>query len=390
MNDDVRVRRVAQLVGARGDSALSELLEASLEEQAIAPPYPAVSKLRHSQQHSPVSVEVCAGAGGQALGLEQAGFEHSALIEIDSDAARTLRFNRPKWDVRVQDLNSFDGKEFVGIDLFAGGLPCPPFSVAGKMLGENDERNLFPAALRLIDEIRPKAILIENVRGIFERSFDQFRSGVIERLSLLGYEAKWKLLNSSELGVPQLRPRAILVALTRSISDRFDWPMPAKSEALTVGDVLYDLIAARGWLGAKEWRALANKIAPTIVGGSKKHGGPDLGPTRAKRAWAELGVDAHGVADDAPDQQFTGKPRLTVRMIARLQGFPDSWAIVGRKTSAYRQIGNAFPPPVAKAVGERILRSLPSRGVIVNCKPATSNVALTKRTTRRHSLRSAT
>jgi DNA (cytosine-5)-methyltransferase 1 len=115
-------------------------------------------------------------------------------------------------------------------------------------------------------------------------------------------------------------------------------------------------MSSRGWPGADAWSRQANKIAPTIVGGSKKHGGPDLGPTRARAAWKELGVDGLGIADDIPGPTFPiGRlPKLTVRMVARLQGFPDSWEIVGRKTAAYRQVGNAFPPPVAKALGAAI------------------------------------
>ena len=121
------------------------------------------------------SVEVCAGAGGQALGLEAAGFSHEAVVEIEKDFCATLRLNRPAWNVIEQDLNVFDGRPYKGIDLFAGGLPCPPFSIAGKQLGENDERNLFPVALRLIDEIRPRAIMIENVRGFLGAVFEDYR-----------------------------------------------------------------------------------------------------------------------------------------------------------------------------------------------------------------------
>ena len=102
----------------------------------------------------------------------------------------------------------------------------------------------------------------------------------------------------------------------------------------------------------------ASEIAPTLVGGSKKHGGPDLGPTRAKKAWATLGVDGMGIADDAPTPEFFGMPRLTVRMAARIQGFPDDWQFAGGKTAAYRQIGNAFPPPVAHAVATQVRRCL--------------------------------
>lgn len=97
-------------------------------------------------------------------------------------------------------------------------------------------------------------------------------------------------------------------------------------------------------------------MAPTIVGGSKKHGGPDLGPSRARKAWAQLGVNGGTIADLAPDRDFTEIPKLTVRMVARIQGFPDDWHFTGRKTAAYRQVGNAFPPPVAEAVGRSIMQ----------------------------------
>ena len=119
-----------------------------------------------------------------------------------------------------------------------------------------------------------------------------------------------------------------------------------------------DLMQADGWHGAEQWRKHACEIAPTLVGGSKKHGGPDLGPTRAKKAWAAIGVDGMGIANEAPQPDFIGMPRLTVRMAARIQGFPDHWQFSGKKTAAYRQIGNAFPPPVACAVGEQIRLAL--------------------------------
>ena len=154
------------------------------------------------------SVEMCAGAGGQALGLERAGFSHEGLIEIDKHACTTLRLNRPKWKVYEEDLEEFDGRPFKGIDLLAGGLPCPPFSVAGKQLGKKDERNLFPAAIRLIDEIRPRAVMIENVRGILGTVFADYRDYIASQLKKLGYEAEWRLVNASEFGVSQVSPRA--------------------------------------------------------------------------------------------------------------------------------------------------------------------------------------
>lgn len=304
------------------------------------------------------SLEICAGAGGQALGLEQAGFEHVALVEIEPPACATLRLNRPQWNVVQGDLCEFDGRPYKGIDLLAGGVPCPPFSKAGKQLGADDERNLFPEAIRLVDECRPQAVMLENVRGLLDTVFDEYRLQIMNDLKKLGYIAEWRLLNASDFGTPQLRPRVVFVALKKSASTFFNWPSARIEPPPTVGESLYDLMAADGWRGAKEWRERANDIGPTLVGGSKKHGGPDLGPTRSKKAWAALGVDGMGIADALPTKDFVGMPRLTVRMAARIQGFPDHWQFSGKKTAAYRQIGNAFPPPVACAVGQQIMAAL--------------------------------
>lgn len=307
------------------------------------------------------SIEFCAGAGGQALGLERAGFEHAAVVEIEADFCKTLRLNRPQWDVRCADMNAFDGQPFEGVDLLAGGLPCPPFSVAGKQLGKLDERNLFPAAIRLIDEIKPKAVMIENVRGFLSPVFEEYRLHLKAAFKKLGYVADWRLLNASDFGVPQLRPRVVIVALKEDYADSFEWPEVLPQNPPTVGEVLKEMMAANGWVGAARWASGANDIAPTIVGGSKKHGGPDLGPTRARKAWAALGVEGRTVAEHAPDADFCGMPRLTVAMVARLQGFPPEWQFYGRKTTAYRQVGNAFPPPVACAVASKISEAIAIR-----------------------------
>jgi DNA (cytosine-5)-methyltransferase 1 len=304
------------------------------------------------------SLEICAGAGGQALGLERAGFEHLAVVELDAHACTTLRHNRPQWTVLEEDLHGFDATPYHGVDLFAGGVPCPPFSKAGKQLGYLDDRDLFPVALRLIKECDPKAVLLENVRGLLDPVFADYRADIQSQLEDMGYRVFWRLHHASDFGVPQLRPRTLLVALKEEYADSFEWPEPRKRKAPTVGQTLRKAMAAAGWKGAEEWSLKANRIAPTLVGGSKKHGGPDLGPTRARAAWAVLGVDGKGLADAPPAPDHEGMPRLTVEMAARIQGFPSSWTIVGKKTNAYRQVGNAFPPPVAEAVGKAIATAL--------------------------------
>ena len=305
------------------------------------------------------SVEICAGAGGQALGLERAHFEHIAAVEVESVACETLLANRPLWNVINRDVRQLDASAYKGVDLFAGGVPCPPFSIASKQLGAEDARDLFPVALDLVEEVQPKAVLLENVPGLAAPRFAAYRVKIRTRLEDLGFRVFWQPINAKDFGVPQLRPRFVLVALKREFAGAFRWPAPT-AEPPTVGEVLFEQMASRGWTGARDWARRANRIAPTLVGGSKLHGGPDLGPTRSRQAWAELGVDGLGVANEPPDRNFPsdGRPKLTVQMAALLQGFPPEWRFSGKKTAQYRQVGNAFPPPVAAALGNAIRAAL--------------------------------
>ncbi|MEU4572560.1 DNA (cytosine-5-)-methyltransferase [Nonomuraea sp. NPDC023979] len=332
-------------------------------------------------------VEICAGAGGQSLGLERAGFRHRLAVELDEQAAETLRHNLVKVfgyaeneareTVRTGDVADIPGvwkpDEFEGVDLLAGGVPCPPFSIAGKQLGATDERDLFAWAVELCGQIKPKALLLENVKGLSGSRFTAYRQRVLDRLKDHGYIAEWKLLQADDYGVSQLRPRFVLVALRPEYAEYFEWPQPHAERPPMVGELLKDLMAQGDWPEEKleEWVKGASKIAPTIVGGSKKHGGADLGPSRAKAAWEAMGVDAKGVANGPPgpgNPRVAGAihPMLTVEMVARIQGWhgPDfeQWEFLGKKTSRYRQIGNAFPPPVAKALGDAIRKALRQEG----------------------------
>lgn len=304
------------------------------------------------------SIEICAGAGGQAIGLERAGFDHLALVEIEPLACQTLKKNRPLWNVIEANVRQFSASKYNGADLLAGGVPCPPFSIAGKQLGQLDERDLFPEAIRLAKECNPKVIMLENVRGILDIKFKEYRRHILNELYKLGYQCDWRLVNASDFGVSQLRPRAILVGFKKEYFDYFEWPLKNKILPLSVGELLYEEMSSLGWENADNWKLIANKIAPTLVGGSKKHGGADLGPTRAKQAWAALGVNGGGLANDPPANGFKAMPKLTLKMAALVQGFPKEWEFVGKKTPAYRQVGNAFPPPVAAAIGTSIINAL--------------------------------
>jgi DNA (cytosine-5)-methyltransferase 1 len=264
-----------------------------------------------------------------------------------------------------------NGLDYAGIDLLSGGVPCQPFSVAGKRLGSEDERDLFPEALRLVVEARPRAVMLENVPGLGHDDFEPYRESIVSTLRSLGYWVQWDRIVASDHDVPQFRPRLSLVAILQAWAYGFHWPVPSTSPAPTVGNVLYDLMAAEGWKGADKWRQGAQRVGWTLSGGAKTGGGPDLGPTRAKESWPLIGVNPKGIADGPPgvtgsqprgqgkfiDANETG-PMLTVPMAALLQGFTPDYEFIGGKTSQYRQVSHAFPPPCARALGESIAAAL--------------------------------
>ena len=304
-------------------------------------------------------LELCAGAGGMALGLDWAGFRHAALTDNDADCCATLRRNCPDWNVAQANIRNADVRPYYGADLVAGGVPCQPFSVAGRQEGQGDSRDLFEVALSVIQEVEPKAVMLENVRGFLSPKFGDYRKQILDWLHDLGFEMRTGLLNAKDFGLPQNRPRAFIVGLRPEYSRAFEMPKPQLLK-VSVGDLLHPEMASGGWEGAGEWRRNAAGIAPAIAAGSDKHtGGADFsGGSSARKAWKKLGVNAASVAEHAPAPGFTGMPRLTLPMCARVQGFPADWEFTGDKRSKCRQIGNALPPPLAFAVAQSITRAL--------------------------------
>ncbi|WP_327577728.1 DNA cytosine methyltransferase [Streptomyces sp. NBC_00145] len=315
-------------------------------------------------------VDVCAGAGGLALGLEQAGFEPRLLLDDDKHAITTLRTNRPQWNVLHTDLLDFDPSEHpesYDVDLLAAGLPRVKSSATARRADSHAEERLLEATIYLVHAIRPRAVLIENVPGLARSGeYQRFRDFAQAELAHLEYEFSWFVMNAVDFGVPQNRKQGVLVAIEQRSAGAFQPPTPAVQEPTTVGAALGPSMASRGWLDAARWAAQAGQPAPTLVGGSKNRGGADLGPTGAKRKWATMGVDGHTLGDEIPGPEFVWDPemgrgsmvKITPEQAALLQGFPESWEISGRKTPRYRQVGHATPPPVGQALGRAVAEAL--------------------------------
>ncbi|WP_301851173.1 DNA cytosine methyltransferase [Rhodococcus pyridinivorans] len=315
------------------------------------------------------SLVVCAGAGGMAQGLERAGFDPVLTLDNRKEACDTLRFNRPDWHVLQMELQDFDPIEqgIPEIDLLAAGLPRLRGSAsASRVVDPETDFDLVKATVWLSHAVRPRAILLDNVPDLVTADvYAELRSFVQAELEHLGYRVGWHVVNAVDYGVPQDRKHGILIALPPHVFERFVIP-PTVEPRRTVGEVLRESMRTGGWSRADEWAALANRPAPTLVGGSWDRGGADLGPTGSKRKWEQMGVDGGTVADAVPTIDFAWNPvgdrservRLTVAQAAILQGFPEDWRVAGLKTARYRLIANAMPPPLAHALGSAIADAL--------------------------------
>ncbi|MGW1886547.1 DNA cytosine methyltransferase [Streptomyces sp. NPDC001970] len=320
------------------------------------------------------SLEICAGAGGLAMGLEAAGFDPVALIEQNRHACDTLRANRLGWKVLEMDFRDFVAQEHPyahDVDLISAGLPRVKSPAAVKRAEDRYERELLEATMWLVAEVQPRALLIENVPALVsDDAFADIREFVRLELEHLGYTLQWRVLDASGFGLAQDRKLGLLVALRGDAAAGFRWPEPLSTPAPTVGAVLWKSMGARGWRGASAWAAQADRTAPAIVGGSERRGGADLGPTGTKRAWARMEINGSSIGDEVPGPDFLWEPggdvkqmpKLTVEQVALLQGFPPHWRLLGGKTARYRQLGHASPPPVARALGERLVAALAPKG----------------------------
>ncbi|MFB8175164.1 DUF6339 family protein [Streptomyces sp. NPDC055966] len=310
------------------------------------------------------SLEICAGAGAQALGLERAGFDPVMLIESKADACFSIGLNRPDWDIVCMDVLQFLPSmrpDVMGVDLVSGGLPRVKSLATIGRTEDTEERWVLRAAISLACEIKPKAVLFENVPDLVaDPAFETDRAWIENELLNAGLRSSWMVLNAADFSVPQNRKSGFLIALQDPYFARFAWPTPNGAPAPTVGQVLGLSMSARNWPGAGQWIEKADRIAPALVGGSDRRGGADLGPTGSKKAWAALGVNGNSLGDEPPGPDFPvgDEPKLTIEQAAMIQSFPSDWKLHGGKTSRYRQVGHAMPPPLATAVGLAIAAAL--------------------------------
>jgi DNA (cytosine-5)-methyltransferase 1 len=328
------------------------------------------------------SLELFAGAGGLAIGLEQAGFSPVALNEIDKDACKTLRRNRPHWNVIEGDVCSIDFTPFKGIDFLSGGFPCQAFSYAGKQRGFEDTRGtMFFEFARAIKETQPKVFMGENVRGLLEHDNGETLKTIKQVLTDLGYTlVPPKVLKAIFYKVPQKRERLVFIGVRNDLASSlsFQWPSPYSHimvlrDALKAGDLYpVDVPQSDGQKYPKRkseilsavpqggyWRDLPDDLQREYMQGSYFLGGGKTGMAR-RLSWDSPSL----TLTCAPAQKQTERCHpeetrpLTVREYARIQTFPDDWQFAGSTSSQYKQIGNAVPVNLALAVGRSLIRLL--------------------------------
>ena len=328
-------------------------------------------------------LELFAGAGGLAVGMEKAGLKCVALNEIDKWACNTLRKNRPNWNVLEGDIKSFSFKEFKNkVDIVTGGFPCQAFSYAGKKLGLSDARGtLFYEFARAVTEVNPPICIGENVRGLLSHDNGKTLQGMISILDEIGYNVvPVQVLKAINYNVPQKRERLILVGIRKDIDINYEYPKPFKKvynlkDALKKGELfecdvpisegskypkskvdVLNLVPQKGY-----WRDLPLDIQKEFMGGSFHLGGGKTGIAR-RIGWDEPCLTL--TCSPAQKQTERCHPEetrpFTIREYARIQTFPDDWKFEGSVAQQYKQIGNAVPVNLGKEVGYSIIKFLNS------------------------------
>ncbi|OAV04952.1 DNA-cytosine methyltransferase [Moraxella catarrhalis] len=328
-------------------------------------------------------LELFAGAGGLAIGMEQAGFHSVMLNELDKYACKTLRKNRPNWNVVEGDISQIDFKKYHNqIDILSGGFPCQAFSYAGKKLGFEDTRGtLFFEFARAVKETNPKVFLAENVRGLLTHENGKTLEIISQIINELGYVlVAPRVLKAMFYKVPQKRERLFLIGIRKDLADKvnFHWPSPYHRilnlrDALKKGELypndvpisggqsypkrkaeIMDLVPAGGY-----WKDLPDELQREYMKKSYFLGGGKTGMAR-RLSWDEPSL----TLTCAPAQKQTERCHpdetrpLTVREYARIQTFPDNWVFEGSQTAQYKQIGNAVPVNLAYAIGRSLVRLL--------------------------------
>jgi DNA (cytosine-5)-methyltransferase 1 len=326
------------------------------------------------------AIDLFAGAGGLSLGLETAGFDIGAAVELDAAACATFRAHHPAARVMQEDIATIDFRAMRGsFGLVAGGPPCQPFSVGGKRLAAADPRNGVPQFVRAVGELRPAAFLMENVGGLVTGAKKAYFLGIVARLEALGYDTEWAVLQAAEYGLPQLRRRLLLVGMRQG---RFRFPDPplAPRSALPAAGTVLDPDQPSG----PPNRAIVTFARRPVLRPSPYHGhlynggGRPINLARPaptllasmggnKTPWLDtMGVvpayHAHLRAGGPPRSGLVpGARRITVQEAARLQGFPPGTAFSGGPSSQYRQVGNAVPPVLAEHVARALIQQLSAR-----------------------------
>ncbi|WP_434342767.1 DNA cytosine methyltransferase [Mycoplasma capricolum] len=334
------------------------------------------------------SIELFAGAGGLALGLEQAGFEHIGLVEFDKQAVETLKFNRPNWNIifeDVQKVSQYDLiKEFnlqIGeLDLLSGGAPCQSFSYAGKRLGLEDTRGtMFYHYATFLNKLKPKMFLFENVKGLLTHNKGQTFKVICDIFSQQGYQITYKVLNALDYMVAQKRERLIVIGIRNDLTNLIKFEFPKKHQKkIVLKDILKNVPKSECAKYSKEKQKIFKLVPP---GGCWKDIDQNIAKKYMKSCWNMQGGRTgilRRLSLDEPSLTVLTTPQMkqterchpleirpfSIRENARIQSFPDDWVFKGTMSSQYRQIGNAVPCNLAKEIGLSIIKSL--KGININ------------------------